>query len=66
MTAVVALSVAIVIPLALYLWHATRRIRCPQCKSDQARLVYDENGNEFVACTDCGYRKATGYAIPND
>lgn len=63
---VVAIYMAVVIPFALFLWQATRRVRCPQCKSEQARLVYDQNRNEYLACTDCGYKKATGYSQAND
>lgn len=63
---VVIIYAAVVIPLALFLWHVSRRVRCPQCKSEQARLVYDQNRNEYLACTDCGYHKATGYSQAND
>ena len=63
---VVVIYAVVVVPFALFLWHATRRVRCPQCKSEQARLVYDQNRNEFMSCTDCGYNKATGYSQAND
>ncbi len=63
---IVVIYAFVVIPFALFLWHATRRVRCPQCKFKQARLVYDQNRNEYVACTDCGYYKATGYSQAND
>ena len=63
---VVVIYAAVVIPFALFLWHATRRVCCPPCKSEQARLVYDQNRNEYLACTECDYNKATGYSQAND
>jgi hypothetical protein len=64
--AALALYVAVMIPFALWLFRVTRQVRCPQCQSDQARLVYDERGSEHVSCAACGCRLATGYSHPND
>ena len=64
----VALAVytGVLIPFALFLWKVTRRTRCPKCQSDQAQLVYDPRGSEYVECPACGCRQATGHSLPND
>jgi hypothetical protein len=63
--AVFVVYVVLVIPFALFLWYATRKLRCPECGSEDARLVYDANGAEYVTCEACGIRRATGYSQAN-
>lgn len=60
------LYIAVVIGFAHCLWRITRRVGCPRCGFDHARLVYDWKRDEFIACPRCNHREATGGSLPND
>lgn len=60
-----AIYVVAVLVIGLSLWRFMRKLRCPECRSPNARLVYNESRAESVACPDCGLRRPTGYSLPD-
>lgn len=54
-----------VIVFGLTLWTITRKLRCPVCQSENARLVYDDRRAESISCPDCGLQRPTGYSLPD-
>jgi len=61
--AAIVLWGVLTIPVALLLWSVTRRVRCPTCRSDKAKLTYDDRRTEYVSCSACGRRVPTGYSL---